>query len=129
MQGSERDIIILSCVRTLTDSSHPVSSPDAASTTAIAFDSSGPSLTVASRDPAAAIGFLDDPRRMNVALTRGKFACWIVGNSKALETSVHWRALVQHCVAMNCTVIVSEASTFDLKSIASVAQPTNIAAS
>ena len=31
---------------------------------------------------------------MNVALTRAKFGCWVVGNGRALRTSTHWRALL-----------------------------------
>lgn len=37
------------------------------------------------------IGFLADIRRMNVALTRAKFALWIVGNSKMLSQNTHWK--------------------------------------
>lgn len=62
-QGQEKDIIILSCVR------------------------SGPNLQ--------SIGFLKDPRRMNVALTRAKSSLFIIGNGPTLErTDDRWRTIV-----------------------------------
>ena len=62
-QGQEKDIIILSCVR------------------------SGPNLHQ--------IGFLRDPRRMNVALTRAKSSLWVIGNGSTLERSDEkWKIIV-----------------------------------
>lgn len=62
-QGQEKDIIILSCVR------------------------SGLNLT--------SIGFLKDPRRMNVALTRAKSSLFVIGNGPTLERSDEgWKTIV-----------------------------------
>ncbi|ORY29551.1 SEN1 N terminal-domain-containing protein [Naematelia encephala] len=62
-QGQEKDIIILSCVR------------------------SGPNLRT--------IGFLRDPRRMNVALTRAKSSLFVIGNGPTLERSdERWKTIV-----------------------------------
>ncbi|ORX36373.1 SEN1 N terminal-domain-containing protein [Kockovaella imperatae] len=62
-QGQEKDIIILSCVR------------------------SGASLP--------SIGFLKDPRRMNVALTRAKSSLFILGNGATLERSdQRWNTII-----------------------------------
>ena len=104
-QGQERDIIILSCVRTVDkDDMEPfLPAGDALPTL-----QQQPTTTLSQQDPAAvtsaapaapksAIGFLDDPRRINVALTRAKFGCWVVGHGPALQTSLHWRAFLQHC--------------------------------
>ncbi|KAG6816805.1 hypothetical protein H0H87_002774 [Tephrocybe sp. NHM501043] len=62
-QGQEKDIIILSCVR------------------------SGIGLRT--------IGFLDDQRRMNVALTRAKSSLFILGNAPTLERSDEtWKSII-----------------------------------
>jgi len=66
-QGSECDIIILSCVR-----SHSRSM----------------------KDNGGSIGFLNKSRRVNVALTRAKGSLWIVGNATVLQGSKLWRTLI-----------------------------------
>ncbi|OMJ77296.1 hypothetical protein SteCoe_23165 [Stentor coeruleus] len=43
------------------------------------------------------LGFLTDKRRMNVAITRAKFALWIVGAVKCLEKNKYWEMLVSYC--------------------------------
>jgi len=55
-QGREKDLIIMSCVRS---------------------------------NEHQGIGFLNDPRRLNVALTRSKYGIIIVGNPKVLS-KVQW---------------------------------------
>lgn len=63
-QGSERDIIIFSCVRSNT---------------------------------ADNIGFLSDDKRLNVAITRAKYALWIIGNAKCLQSAdATWNALIEN---------------------------------
>jgi hypothetical protein len=59
-QGREKDIIIISCVRS------------------------------------QGMGFVADVRRMNVALTRARHACWVVGDSRALRSSPVWRELLSN---------------------------------
>lgn len=41
------------------------------------------------------VGFVRDVRRMNVALTRARFALWIVGNRAALSQDPTWKQLIQ----------------------------------
>ena len=62
-QGREKDIIIISCVRS---------------------------------NEHQGIGFLADPRRLNVALTRGKYAVIVVGNPKVLTRHPLWNHLLHH---------------------------------
>ncbi|RIA93171.1 AAA domain-containing protein [Glomus cerebriforme] len=44
------------------------------------------------------IGFLQDIRRMNVALTRAKSSLFILGNKAALESNSQWKALIQDAI-------------------------------
>lgn len=60
-QGREKDIIIMSCVRS---------------------------------NEHQGIGFLNDPRRLNVALTRAKYGIIIVGNPKVLSKQALWNHLL-----------------------------------
>ncbi|XP_038115156.1 regulator of nonsense transcripts 1 homolog [Culex quinquefasciatus] len=60
-QGREKDIIIMSCVRS---------------------------------NEHQGIGFLNDPRRLNVALTRAKYGIIIVGNPKVLSKQQLWNHLL-----------------------------------
>jgi regulator of nonsense transcripts 1 len=60
-QGREKDLIIMSCVRS---------------------------------NEHQGIGFLNDPRRLNVALTRSKYGIIIVGNPKVLSKQPLWNHLL-----------------------------------
>ncbi|KDO29679.1 hypothetical protein SPRG_05631 [Saprolegnia parasitica CBS 223.65] len=42
------------------------------------------------------IGFLNSPQRLNVALTRGKFGTYVVGNASNLSQNELWASLVSH---------------------------------
>jgi senataxin len=73
-QGREKDVIIFSCVRSYTpdDPSHKNKS----------------------------IGFLDDPRRMNVSLSRARLCLVVIGNIAKLYESKRWRKLIDYSFAL-----------------------------
>lgn len=70
-QGREKDIIIISCVRS---------------------------------NAQQGIGFLRDPRRLNVALTRAKYGVIIVGNARLLARNALWFSLLTHLQERDCIV-------------------------
>lgn len=50
------------------------------------------------------IGFLRDPRRLNVALTRAKYGVIIIGNAKLLARNPLWYSLLTHFQERDCIV-------------------------
>jgi superfamily I DNA and/or RNA helicase len=56
------------------------------------------------------VGFLQDVRRMNVALTRARHSLWVVSNCKALIQSPPWKALIEY----TCSFIHSSVTHFCL---------------
>lgn len=50
------------------------------------------------------IGFLNDPRRLNVALTRAKYGIIIVGNPKVLSKQPLWNHLLTYFKEQKCLV-------------------------
>lgn len=79
-QGRERDVVILSLVRSGDPrAQQPQGEPQGSS----------------SGQLRGALGFVADIRRMNVALTRARRALWIVGNAQHLRAGEHWASLLQ----------------------------------
>ena len=44
------------------------------------------------------LGFMANPKRFNVALTRAMALCVVVGNPYVMLAEPHWRSLLQYCV-------------------------------
>lgn len=72
-QGAEKDIIILSCVRSQWHGQNARNQ----------------------------VGFLKDFRRVNVALTRAKHSLWIVGDASVLSTDELWKSLIDDVSSRN----------------------------
>jgi regulator of nonsense transcripts 1 len=52
----------------------------------------------------AGLGFLRDPRRLCVALTRARKGLIIIGDSSVLKSCRHWRSLIESCQDRNCFI-------------------------
>lgn len=50
------------------------------------------------------IGFLNDTRRMNVALTRAKCSLFVLGNANALTKHPIWHAMIQNATERHCYI-------------------------
>ena len=53
------------------------------------------------------MGFLCDPRRLNVALTRAKYGMVVIGNPVLLRRNSHWCQLLQFYKEHNCLIETS----------------------
>lgn len=73
-QGQEREVIIFSCVRT----SEP--------------------------GTGRGLGFLNDTRRLNVALTRAKCSLLVLGRAASLVRNPIWRALIEDARSRGCLI-------------------------
>jgi hypothetical protein len=92
-QGQERDIVLFSTVR----SSKKNNSIN---------DNQG---------GGESIGFLKDFRRMNVALSRAKLGCFIIGNSQKLISNSYWEKLINFCKMKKCFYMIDSPKEFNQK--------------
>ncbi|CAF1213872.1 unnamed protein product, partial [Didymodactylos carnosus] len=73
-QGREKDIILLSSVRAQQQE----------------------------EDNRRSIGFVGNKQRLNVSLTRGKYAVYIIGHLQSLNINEHWSKLINDATRRNC---------------------------
>ena len=85
-QGQERDIVLFSTVRSNNNKNN--------------------SSLISNQDKEA-IGFLNDFRRMNVALSRAKLGCFIIGNSQKFKNDPFWQKLINFCKEKKCFYIIN----------------------
>ncbi|XP_048239585.1 serine-rich adhesin for platelets-like [Haliotis rufescens] len=67
---------------------------------------------VRARRAAGSIGFLSDRRRMNVALTRAKYALYILGHLDTLKRGQDWRSLIDDAKRRDVVVNVPTVNNF-----------------
>lgn len=116
-QGKQLDVVILSLVRASSGGNQggsnrgpfgdrrgtpPLADPTAAAAAASGTD--GRQMLPLNR---AGVGFLSDVRRMNVAITRARLACLILGRVDTLQQDAAWSALVADAAARGCLFKVS----------------------
>lgn len=117
-QGREKDIIIFSCVRASMVRSSSQN------------NSASNEVTMTGN---YSIGFLKEWQRLNVAITRARYALWIVGHQQTLMKDGEWKALLQYAEANDAIRTFpteKAAKTFNLSVSTSVAasnQETNAA--
>jgi len=75
------------------------------------------------RAGADGVGFLRDARRLNVAVTRAKYACVVIGHDRTLRADPRWRSLLDYAQARGAFVDVprAHADLFNLKARSSSA--------
>ena len=86
-QGQERDIVLFSTVRSNNKNNNGINND--------------------------VIGFLSDFRRMNVAISRAKFGCFIVGNSNKFKSDPYWEKLINFCKDKNSFFNVKDKNDFN----------------
>ncbi|KAF0301715.1 RNA helicase Mov10l1 [Amphibalanus amphitrite] len=77
-QGQEREVIVLTTVRS--------------------------SSVTLQHDVIYRLGFMQSPRRFNVAITRAKCLLIVIGNPELLAADEHWRHLVVHAVTNGAAI-------------------------
>ena len=112
-QGKQLDVVILSLTRASGGSAAgayrgqnvPATAAAAAAAAAAGTGADGRQMLQLNR---AGVGFLSDVRRMNVAITRARLACLILGRVATLQQDAAWAALVADAASRGCLFQVRE---------------------
>jgi helicase MOV-10 len=88
-QGRQAKLVLLSCVR------------------------SKKKADVLEQDQHFNIGFLRQPKRMNVALSRAIAGLIVVANAFLLYTDPEWRSVINKCCSLNLVTDVTDSSNLD----------------
>ena len=91
-QGQERDIVIFSTVRS---------------------NNKNNLLLNTNKGEGENIGFLNDFRRMNVALSRAKLGCFIIGNSEKFKSDSYWEKLIKFCKDKKSFFIINSKNDYE----------------
>ncbi|CAF1228145.1 unnamed protein product [Adineta ricciae] len=86
-QGRQKDVILLSCVRA-------TQTTDSSTTT-------------------TGIGFVANRQRLNVSLTRAKYAMYILGHMASLNINEDWQKLITNAVERKAILELTSANQFD----------------
>lgn len=110
-QGRENSVIIISTVRSQRDKQKKKTeegdeaAAEAASAAAATAGADADGMLAFARygvKPGRALGFVGDPRRFNVSVTRAKSLMIVVGNPFYLQSDPSWQALLEHCREQGC---------------------------
>ena len=95
-QGQERDIVLFSTVRSNNNKNSKLTT------------------NTINKNESETIGFLNDFRRMNVALSRAKLGCFIIGNSDKFKSDPYWEKLIQFCQDKKSFYIINSKNESDV---------------
>ena len=96
-QGAEEDIVIISTVRGNYDQFNNLKIKTEDNFKIEEDDNLSNNNFISDIKEENYIGFLKDYKRLNVAVSRARYLCFVIGNEKALETDEKWEALIEYC--------------------------------